>query len=99
MLSGYSLSNCFQCFTKVCFASDFDCINSDCRKYTVCTSNCFNLKINKIKIAFFRELVNLCKKLSVFSCSNVIIDAFETYKSGEDYFFSQYLEIKRGRKG
>ena len=72
-------------------------INADYRKNTVCTSsNCLYLKINKVKVIFFRELVNLCRKLRGLSYLGVnpyfIIDAFETYERGED-FFSQYLEI------
>ena len=72
-------------------------INAYYRKYTVCTSsNCLYLKINKVKVIFFRELVNLCRKLRGLSYLGVnpyfIIDAFETYERGED-FFSQYLEI------
>ena len=36
-------------------------IEVNCRKYTYSTSsNSFNLKITKIKVLFFRELVNLC---------------------------------------
>ena len=55
------------------------------RNYTYCTSsNCFNLKITKIKVLFFRELVNLCKQLAEFSRLNVnpyfIIDAYKTRK-------------------
>ena len=77
-------------------------INADCRKYTVCTSsNCLNLKINKVKAVFFGELVNLCVKLHKFSCLSVnpyfVIDVFGTDKRGQ-YFFGQYLEIKKGRK-
>ena len=59
----------------------------------------FQCEINRIKVVFFREPVNLCKKLSEFSCLNVtsdfIIDAFQTYERGED-FFDQYLEKERG---
>lgn len=74
-------------------------INADCRRYISC-STFLNLKTNIIKAVFFRELVNLCKMLSEFSClsvnPDVIIDTFETHKIGENYI-CQYLEIQRGR--
>ena len=58
------------------------------------------MRINKVKVIFFGELVNLCRKLHGLSClggnSYFIIDALETYETSED-FFSQYLEIQRGR--
>ena len=73
----------------------------NCRKYTLCNSaNCFSLKTDKIKTIFFREFVNVCKKLVEFSSMSVnpyfIIDVFNIYKRGEN-FFNQYLEIERGR--
>lgn len=72
-------------------------INVDFRKYIVCTSsNCLNLKINKVKAVFFSELVNLCRQLLTFSCLSVnpyfIIDVFGTEKRGQS-FFGQYLEM------
>ena len=76
-------------------------INADYRKYIVSTSsNCLYLRINKVKVIFFRELVNLCRKLRGLSCLGInpyfIIDALETYERGED-FFNQYLEMQRYR--
>ena len=76
-------------------------INADYRKYIVSTSsNCLYLRINKVKVIFFRELVNLCRKVRGLSCLGInsyfIIDALETYERGED-FFSQYPEIQRYR--
>ena len=56
--------------------------------------------MTKIKVKFFRELVNLCKKLTSFSCLTVnsyfIIHAFKTYEKGKD-FLSNYLEIERSK--
>ena len=76
-------------------------VTGDCRKYTACTSkNCPSIKINKIKAIFFREIVYFCKRLAEFSSLSVnsqfIIDVFNTYKRGED-FFTKYLEIERGK--
>ena len=40
-------------------------VTGDCRRYTACTSkNCSNMKINKIKAIFFREIVCFCKRLA-----------------------------------
>ena len=44
----------------------------NCRDFTVCTSKHYsNLKKSKVKVIFFRELVEFCKNLSVFCCDNV----------------------------
>ena len=89
----------FDVLKKFAFPLVLTGVDENCRKYTICTSsNCFNLKITKIKVIVFRELVNLCKKLSEFLCFNVnsffIIDAFKTYEKGED-FLNQCLEMKK----
>ena len=74
-------------------------IDLNCGEFTVYTStNCSNLKKSNVKAIFFRELVLFCKKLSEFCCDYVdsyfIIDVFQRYKRGEDYF-SAYLNIER----
>ena len=75
------------------------CIDLNCGEFTVCTStNCSNLRKSNVKAIFFRELVLFCEKLSEFCCDYVdsyfIIDVFQRYKRGEDYF-SAYLNIER----
>lgn len=74
-------------------------ISAEGRKHTVCTSSiCFSQRKNKVKAVLLKELVDIWKNLTEFSCFNVnpdfIVEAFETYKRGLDYF-SQYLEIER----
>ena len=57
-------------------------IDLNCRNFTCCTTeNCPGLGKVRIKVIFFRELVEFCKKLSEFCCENVnpdfIIDVFK----------------------
>ena len=45
------------------------------------------MKINKVKAVFFRELVNLCKKVTCLGANPYfIINAFEIYEKSEDFF-------------
>ena len=42
-------------------------VTGDCRKYNACTSkNCPSMKLNKIKVIFFREIVCFCETLAEF---------------------------------
>ena len=71
----------------------------DCRKFTVCSiENCANLKKEKVRVIFYREIAHFCKTLAEVSCQNVdplfIIDAFNNYKRGI-VLFSCYLEINK----
>ena len=70
-------------------------INAYCRKYAVCTSsNCFYMKINKVKAVFFRELVNLCKKLLVWVLILILLLMRLKYMKKVKIFFSPHLEIE-----
>ena len=47
-------------------------VTGDCRRNTACTSkNCSNMKINKIKAIFFKEIVCFCRRLAEFSSLSV----------------------------
>lgn len=70
-------------------------INAYCRKYAVCTSsNCFYMKINKVKAVFFRQLVNLCKKLLVWVLILILLLMRLKYMKKVKIFFSPHLEIE-----
>ena len=60
---------------------------SNCREFAVCTpKNCSGMKVNKIKVVFFRELVILRIVLAKISCLDVKVDfvnyIFNNYKKG-----------------
>ena len=71
----------------------------DCRRYTACASkNCSNMKLNKIKAIFFREILCFCKRLAAISSLSVNLQfinyVFITYKRDED-FFTEFIEIEK----
>ena len=65
--------------------------DSNCREFAVCTpKNCSGMKMNKIKVVFFRELVILRIVLAEISCLDVKVDfvnyTFNNYKNGNILF-------------
>lgn len=65
--------------------------DSNCREFAVCTpKNCSGMKMNKIKVVFFRELVILRIVLAEISCLDVKVDflnyTFNNYKNGNVLF-------------
>ena len=65
--------------------------DSNCREFAVCTpKNCSGMKMNKIKVVFFRELVILRIVLAEISCLDVKVDfvnyTFNNYKKGNILF-------------
>ena len=52
------------------------------------------MKINKVKAVFFRELVNLCKKLLVWVLILILLLMRLKYMKKVKIFFSPHLEIE-----
>ena len=72
---------------------------SNCREFAVCTpKSCSDMKVNKMKVVFFGELVILRIVLAKISCLDVKVDfvnyIFNNYKKGT-YCFNNYLGIEK----
>ena len=74
----------FNVFQKFVLPLIFESIEVECRKYTDCDKyNCYNKKIIKVRVDFFKELLFLFKKL--VNCSCLCVNSY----------FSEFLEIQR----
>ena len=96
ILARIVLNHCDK-FILPALVSLFD--TNECRNSTVCNSeNCFGFKKVKIREIVFSHAIKVSKRLAVYSCLNVnsdfIIDVFNTYKRGVD-FYNPYLSIDR----
>ena len=74
-------------------------VKGNCRSFTACaTEKCPGLKSKRIRVIFYKRLVEFCFYLVQSSCKSMnsyfIFDVYRNYERGRD-FFSCYLDFDR----